>query len=595
VALDTGLKDKLAVFSSIRWRIAVPYVLLILVTMLGLGLYLSNFVRQTYLDNIEYQLLTEARLVGNVLAADLPADPSSTELDAAAKHWAAILEARVTIIATDGVVLGESEEDRTKMDNHRTRPEVSQALTAGQGSSIRFSNTVHYSMMYAAVAVKPEAAVLGVVRLSLPLKTIDTNIRHLQQVIFGATILLTLLAIILATLVAGRTTRPLSNLTTAARSLAAGELTSAPLNASRDEVGQLTSAFNSMAVQLRQQIAALESERGKLSAVLQTMTDGVLIVDHEGRIQLFNPAAARLFGASQEDVIGDSLVMALRSHQLLELWQSCQKSGTAQQAAFELSKRLFVQGTAIPLGQALPGSILILLQDMTRQRQIESMRRDFISNVSHELRTPLAALKAITETLQDGGLEDPPAARHFLERMETEVDSLSLMVNELLELSRIESGRVPLELKTTHPAEILNPAFERLRLQAERAGLSLSMDCPENLPTVLADAGRVQQVVTNLLHNAIKFTPAGGSVTAGALEQAGQMCFFVRDTGIGISAEDLPRIFERFYKVDRARASSGTGLGLAIARHLVEAHGGRVWVESELDKGSTFYFTIPLA
>ena len=222
------------------------------------------------------------------------------------------------------------------------------------------------------------------------------------------------------------------------------------------------------------------------------------------------------------------------------------------------------------------------------------MRRDFISNVSHELRTPLAALKALTETLQGGALEDPPAARRFLEQMETEVDSLSLMVSELLELSRIESGRVPLNLTSTRPIDIVNPAYERLSLQAERAGLTLTVDCPDDLPPVLADATRVQQVIVNLLHNAIKFTQPGGQVTVRAVQQDRMVNFSVIDTGIGISVDDLSRIFERFYKVDRSRATSGTGLGLAIARHLVEAHGGRIWAESEVGKGSSFQFTIPL-
>ena len=232
---------------------------------------------------------------------------------------------------------------------------------------------------------------------------------------------------------------------------------------------------------------------------------------------------------------------------------------------------------------------------MTRQRQIETIRRDFISNVSHELRTPLAALKALAETLHTGALEDPPAARRFLEQMETEVDALNLMVSELLELSRIESGRVPIERKPTRPADIINPAFERLHLQAERAGLSVTVDCPPELPPVLADAARMQQVVVNLLHNAIKFTPPAGQIHLQAQLQEGSVLFSVRDSGIGISADDLPRIFERFFKADRARATSGTGLGLAIARHLVEAHGGKIWAESEPDKGSTFYVTLPLA
>jgi len=379
------------------------------------------------------------------------------------------------------------------------------------------------------------------------------------------------------------------------RQMTPGEIANHPVVKTADEVGQLTQAFNHMAIRLGEQFKALETERAKLFSVLEKMTDGVLIVDQQGKLQLINLAAEKMFGVTQESALGKPLAEVTRHYQPVELWQQCQKSGHMEQASIDLAKRFLLHGIATPLGQALPGSILLLFQDLTRQYQIETLRRDFISNVSHELRTPLAALKAITETLQESALEDPPAARRFLSQMEAEVDSLSLMVTELLELSRIESGRVPLELKPTRPVDILLPACERLRLQAERSELTLGIECPEDLPAVRADASRVQQVVVNLMHNAIKFTAAGGKVDLSASRQGEAVIFTARDTGIGISPDDLPRIFERFYKADRARATSGTGLGLAIARHLVEAHGGKIWVESELGKGSTFSFTIPLA
>ncbi len=482
------------------------------------------------------------------------------------------------------------------MDNHATRPEIAAAFAQGQGSSTRFSRTVGYEMMYTAAAITQGGQMLGAVRLAMPLQEIQADVAHIQRILMSATLLVMALTILLAALIANNTTRPVRQLTQAARQMAAGELSSSPIPTAPDEVGQLAKAFNAMSNQLSEQIKALQGERARLSAVLQKMTDGVLIVDPDGTIQLINAAAEKMFAMQPGSAIGKPLVEATHHHQLFEMWQSCHQNGQAQSTSFELGrKNLFLTGVATPLGPLLPGSTLLLFQDLTQQHQTEAIRRDFISNVSHELRTPLASLKALTETLQDGALDDPPAAQRFLGQMETEVDSLSLMVSELLELSRIESGRVPLVLKPTHPIDVISPAYDRLCLQAERSQIQLSIDCPDDLPPVLMDAQRVEQVFVNLLHNAIKFTPEGGQVKVSAGLQGTYVCFSVQDNGLGIAPADLPRIFERFYKADRSRASSGTGLGLAIARHLVEAHGGKIWAESETGKGSTFYFTIPLA
>jgi two-component system phosphate regulon sensor histidine kinase PhoR len=582
-------------FHSIRWRIAFPYVTLILVTMLALGVYISSFVRQTYLNDLESKLATEARMIGDVITPDLASAGATPNLDPLAKYWDDILKARVTIIAPDGTVWGESQQDRATMTNHSDRPEVIQALATGEGTSIRSSQTLGIDMMYTAVTVLKNNVPLAVVRVALPLQQVNANIASLQRVLIAVTVLVTIIALLLAVIIAGRISHPVRSLTQSAWKLASSDPDNQPIPSSSDEISQLAQVFNLMSTRMSSQINDLETERVTLDAVLQKMTDGVLIVDELGRVQLVNPAAIKIFSITQPEPIGKPLIEVVRHHQPEEMWQRCRATGEAQRVDFEISHRLSLQGIATSLSPAISGSILLLFQDLTRQRQTEAMRRDFISNVSHELRTPLAALKALTETLQSGALEDQPAAHRFLEQMETEVDSLSLMVNELLELSRIESGRVPLNIEPTPPLDIVNPAVDRLRLQAERAGLTLSIVCADDLPAVLADATRIQQVVVNLLHNAIKFTPEGGQVTVNVTQQSHQVQFEIRDTGIGIDAEDLPRIFERFYKADRSRSTSGTGLGLAIARHLVEAHGGRIWAESKVGKGSSFYFTIPLA
>ena len=581
---------------SIRWRIAIPYVILILLLMTAVGVYLSNIVRQTYQKDLENQLISEAIIARDNLASDFGSGQSNLILDDQAIKWASLTNSRVTLIAADGTVIGESHDNRTRMDNHANRPEILQAAINEIGTSIRFSHTEGYDTLYVAVPVENDANRVGYIRLSLPLEAIQINIRQVQQTIIIFTLIAAIVAILLAMWIASRTTRPLRELSQAVDRLTSGDLGKRIVPSTTDEVGQLTKAFNKMGEQLSSEIDALETEREKLSAVLSEMSDGVLIVDNDGKIQLINPAAGNMFGVSSEEAMGHSLIEAFRQYQLVELWRKCRETNETQSVLVEIpAKRLYLQSVATSLGKALPENTLLLFQNLTRVRQLETIRQDFISNVSHELRTPLSSLKALTETLLETALDDPPAARRFLQRMETEVDALSLMVSELLELTRIESGRVPLKMEAVSSLQLIDQAVERLRLQAERAGLSVNTACQEDLQPVLADPSRLEQVLVNLLHNAIKFTPSGGTITVSCQLLEEKVLFSVQDTGIGIPVEDLSRIFERFYKTDRARSSGGTGLGLAIARHLVEAHGGRIWAESIEGQGSTFYFSVPLA
>jgi len=353
----------------------------------------------------------------------------------------------------------------------------------------------------------------------------------------------------------------------------------------------LSSAIASLISTFNLQHSTLDSERARLAAVLDQMTDGVLIADAQGIVQFANPAVERLFQTSNP--LNHSIAEVVRNHQLVEAWRRCQQTGELQSESVELPNRhQYLQLIVIPDTHA--NGSLLLVQDLTRIRRLETVRRDFISNLSHELRTPLASLKALTETLQDGALDDPPAARKFIDQIQVEVDALTQMVTELLELSRIESGRLALDLRPVSPRELLFSACKRMQLQAERAGLSLRVECADDLPTVRIDSQRLEQVLVNLIHNAVKFTRAGGEVVLQAEAGLGEVRFAVRDTGIGIPEEDVTRIFERFYRVDKSRAGSGTGLGLSIAKHIVEAHNGRIWAESVEGRGSVFYFAIPL-
>ncbi len=586
---------------KIRWRIGIPYVVLVLLAIIVLTVYFSDFVRRIHLSDLRDQLTAEARLVGDAIAPLLIEDGEIKAVDPVAKHWGELLEARVTIIQADGTVLGDSDKPPLFMENHFDRPEVQEALAEGLGISNRLSRTVGYKMMYAAIPIEADGQVLGVARVSLPLSQIERRIDHLHRTVLLVSLLVTLLAGLLGLVVAEQMTRPLQQLTRLAERIAQGDLGGRIRTDSQDEIGRLANSLNHMAAELQKQMTILDDQRNTLTTVLTYMADGLIITDETGHIQLINPAAARILDADSDEAVGERFAIVARHHKMIEIWRRCQECQQEQSETIELiGRNPFLRVVATPLSDTCAaktrtrdeGSCLMLFQDLTQIRRLETVRRDFVSNISHELRTPLAGLKALVDTLRGGALEDPPAAQRFLDRMDAEVDTLTQMVQELLELSRIESGRVPLRLSPTDLAEIVPPPIERLRPQAERAEVELVVLLPPALPQVLADAERARQVVTNLVHNAIKFTPAGGRVTVEVEPARDSVIISVRDTGVGISADDLDRIFERFYKADRARSGGGTGLGLAIARHIIRGHGGRIWAESVEGQGSTFYFSL---
>jgi two-component system phosphate regulon sensor histidine kinase PhoR len=305
-----------------------------------------------------------------------------------------------------------------------------------------------------------------------------------------------------------------------------------------------------------------------------------------------NRAAEKVFQTSREQAIGRHFIEVVRDYEIDTLLQRCLTAKEQQKGLVGVSPKRQLLGVIVTPFQGESGCV-VLVQDLTELRRLETVRRDFISNLSHELRTPITSLKALTETLNEGAIDQPSVARDFVSKMNVEVDRLAQMVQEMGDLARIESGEAPLKRSPVNVAEVAARAAERLRDQADRAGLQVKLETASGLPAVSADEGRIEQVLVNLVHNAIKFTPPGGTVRISAKADGDHLLVSVSDTGVGISADDLPRVFERFYKADRARAGGGTGLGLAIAKHVVEAHGGRIWVESVEGRGATFSFTIP--
>ena len=431
-----------------------------------------------------------------------------------------------------------------------------------------------------------------------------------RTAVFSTLLILLISTFLLGLIISIRLEKQINQLTSLTHRLLDGDRHAPLPRQGQGEIEEFSRTYSQLIDQDNELITQLQEERDQLTEVLVYMADGVIIADHLSHVRQINPAGCRLLGITAEKAIDHPLAEVLRHHELIDLWQRCQQEKSEQFAAVEVGQNLFLQAVITPFQQKDSQAYLVILQDLTTIRRLETVRRDFISNISHELRTPLASLRAVVETLQVGALEDPPAARRFLSRADHEVDTLTQMVEELLELSRIESGRVPIRLSQTAVIDLVKIPVERFKAQAKRDHIKLNLALPADLPTVFADADRMQQVVNNLVHNALKFTDKGAvTITAFTQETVPKsvrrkieglppsVVICVKDSGVGIPAEDLSRIFERFYKSDRARTrgEGGTGLGLAIARHIVQAHNGIIWAESKEGKGSAFYFTLRTA
>jgi two-component system phosphate regulon sensor histidine kinase PhoR len=580
-------------FRSVQWRIAVPFILLIVISMGILGLYLTNFARDLQLDNLRSHLEKEARIIAE---ASLPGFPNQgDDLDTLAKKLGEEIETRVTIIALDGTVLGDSDEEPSTMENHSTRPEVKDALEFGVGESIRYSTTAGVRMMYVAVPITSQSDIVGVARVALPLIVVQNSVNHVTLTISLAMVVMTLVAIVAAGLIARATTRPIREMTKASIRIAAGELGQKIPIHTRDETGQLAKAFNEMSSNLSKLVGDISTEKTKLQTVLAGMGDGVMMVGVEGKIVFANQAAEKLFNFQEKDVMSKPLIEAVHDHEADEILKMCLRTNQMQANQFEsVISRRFIRAIAVPLVQDSLTGALLLFQDLTELRSLQTMRRELIGNISHELRTPLAGIKAMIETLKEVAIDDKQAATDFLSRIDGEIDRMTQMVSELAELSRIETGRAELRMSPLNLNQLAEEVAAQLNALAQRQQVTITTDLGPDLPIVRADNDRVRQALVNLVHNAVKFNHPRGRAVLSTKSEGQSVIVSVSDTGIGISKEELPHVFERFYKADKARAGGGSGLGLAIAKHIIQAHDGSIWAESEEGKGSTFSFSLPI-
>jgi two-component system phosphate regulon sensor histidine kinase PhoR len=559
-----------------------------------LGLYMINSTRNTQVSHLESQLVNEAKLVANMSTPSF-ADPTKNDnLNTIAKSIGNEIGTRITLISINGTVLGDTDQDPASMENHATRPEVVAALATGVGQATRYSATLHENMMYVAIPVTDQGKVLGIARVALPLTAVESSVNAIVMAIVGALAIAALLVILAVAVIARMITRPVRQITRAAEAIAAGKLEQQIPIRTNDEIGRLGRAFNEMSSNVKNTMTAISGERGRLVAVLSSLSDGVVMTDSQGRVVLANPAAERLFNFKEMTATGKPLIEAIHDHEIDSVVKKCLDTTQEQEAQIDSAAGRFIRAIAVPITTGNRNGALVLFQDLTELRSLQTMRREFVGNISHELRTPLAAIKAIVDTLREGAINDQEVAVDFLNRLDVEVDGMTQMVTELIELSRIETGKIKLKLESVNLNLLAKEAIARLGPQADRQQVSLLAELSPELPDVSADKERIQQVILNIVHNAIKFTLSGGRVVVSTKLDGESVVTQVSDTGIGISKEDLPHIFERFFKADKSRATSGSGLGLAIAKHTVQAHGGSVWVQSEQDKGSTFGFNLPI-
>ncbi len=572
---------------------------LVCLALLAVGIVLDRRERASYIDGVAERLEAQARLLAPELQGLPP--PAVAEWARAAGRRTG---ARVTVVAADGRVLGDSDHDPSTMENHAGRPEIREALAGRAGRSLQVSPTLQREEIRLAVPAPGPVAL----RLSLPLAALADALWAIRFRILAVSLLVLAGAFGLGYLLARQLTRPIRQMVRQSQAIADGDLSQRTRIATNDELADLARSLNRMAEALKDSLRRLEAERDRVQTILQSMGEGVILIQPDGRIGVINAAGAELLGLRPHQAVGQRPLEALRSYELGDLLDRARRDGKAAgELTVDFPTYRMLEAAAVTLkeGGGTEGVVLVL-RDVTQLRRLEAIRLEFVANVSHELRTPLTAIRGFVETLLDGALDSPADARRFLKTVARHAERLGRLLDDLLDLSNIELGRTALHLEPLALPEVIEQVVVGLAPIAAKKELTLHTEVPRDLPHVHADRDRLAQILVNLVDNAIKFTPEKGRVTVAARRvdavrppapPRDAVEITVADTGIGIPRKDLPRITERFYRVDKARSRElgGTGLGLAIAKHLVQAHGGELHIESELGSGTRVTFTLPTA
>lgn len=579
--------------SNLFYKIFATYIIIILLAVVVIGFQTTRQIKERLMEQIETDLSTYAGMI------DLACTRGDikNKLDQLAK----MANARITVIDVTGTVLIDSEAKVSEMDNHLDRTEIQEARIKGKGTSKRYSHTLQIDTLYVALPIREGPEIKGYIRLARPLTEVRNSIRQFNWIIFQSILLLGALSFVIAFIFSARLVSPIQEMEQFTQKLRDGEISGTLLIDSSDEVGRLARNINFMVTELREKVHFANEEKGKLEAAFASMTDAVLVLDNQGRIEALNKSFKSIFGVRRRDILGKTPLEAFRNIELQNALEQFKE--TREPISQEISlggENGSILDVNISSIEGLPKGeekTMIVLHDVTRLKKLEKMRVDFVANVTHEIKTPLTAILGFIETLQEGALVEEDTARKFLQTIHKHAERLNRLVDDLLELSDIELGEVRLFFESVSVSGILESVLSMIEPKASNKGLTIEKDIPDDLSPITADRDKLNQILLNVLDNAVKFTPESESISVAAFDDSeGYVVVEIKDTGIGIPKDEIPRLGERFYRVDktRSRELGGTGLGLSIVKHLMIAHNGKIEIASQLGIGTTVSLYFPV-
>lgn len=579
-------------------RMTFYFLLLISFLLLVSGLFMTDKIKDTYYESKRDHLVEVGMIVSNALD---DTSLASSDLEKKIQLLSQSLDSRITIINKSGEVLADTEDEPEKMKNHAKRPEVDAILNDYKevGLSVRHSDTLKEEMMYVAIPVKSGKEISGVVRMSLSMEQMNQAIEELWKRIVLFQISIFLLTGLVGMKLAKGISKPIEEMIDVSKKLNEKDYSVRVNQKSKGELGQLANSINNLASNLEKQLEEIQENEERLSGVMTNMTSGILLIDLQGKILLANPFMGDLFSRDSKTLKNKHFLEVGRNSEFSRLLEQCLKNGVERrkEIQFLYPKERIIDAHIAPyvyLNGKMRGLIAVL-HDVTEVRRLERMRSEFVANVSHELKTPVTSVKGFTETLLEGAMDDPNLRRDFLQIIHKESERIHRLIKDLLYLSQIEHQRMPLKIESFSLDQAILNTLESVQKSAEQKQQKIRFIPNKDDTWMEGEKDRVEQIALNLISNAIAYTPEGGEVSIKTWKEKDKIYLQVSDTGIGISANDLPRIFERFYRVEKARSrsSGGTGLGLAIVKHLVESHNGTIRVDSIEGEGTTFLITLP--